>query len=64
MNWDQIETEWMSMMRRIRPDWPMADGNASPTVQTVDAVELGSALSRIGSRPVDQTTESTMPQLK
>ena len=21
MNWDQIETKWMAMARRVRPDW-------------------------------------------
>ena len=22
MNWDQIETEWQAMTRRVRSDWP------------------------------------------
>jgi hypothetical protein len=33
MNWDQIETKWTAMTRRVRPDWPTGGQRAAPTSQ-------------------------------
>jgi hypothetical protein len=29
MNWDQIETKWAAMTRRVRPDWPVTQKTGS-----------------------------------
>lgn len=35
MNWDQIETQWTAMTRRVRPDWPTGGQRAALPSQNV-----------------------------
>lgn len=35
MNWDQIETKWTAMTRRVRPDWPTGGQRAAHRTQDV-----------------------------
>lgn len=30
MNWDQIESKWAAMTRRVRADWPTDKPDAAP----------------------------------
>lgn len=40
MNWDQIESSWAAMTRRVRPDWPeFGKSNGAFPQEPADAPE-------------------------